>query len=53
METLEAEVVDVEQKIDRSPKGLKRLRASWPISTLRKACANCGCKRYSPCGCKK
>lgn len=34
-------------------KGLKRLRSNNRDSTPQFECGNCGCKRYSPCGCSK
>lgn len=32
--------------------GLVKFRAKTDIEP-KYYCANCGCKRYSPCGCKK
>jgi hypothetical protein len=41
-----------EKSVDVQQRGLKRLRASHGGS-LRPSCENCGCRRYSPCTCKK
>jgi len=34
-------------------KGLVKLRAATSEGGPSYQCGNCGCKRYSPCGCKK
>ena len=33
--------------------GLRKLRANQNDKTPKHACGNCGCNRYSPCGCMK
>ena len=33
--------------------GLKKMRANQNSKTPEHACANCKCKRYSPCTCMK
>jgi hypothetical protein len=33
--------------------GLKKLRAKTDPKGPSYSCGNCGCKRYSPCGCMK
>ena len=34
-------------------KGLKKLRHYTDRKGPQYECSNCGCKRYSPCGCQK
>lgn len=33
--------------------GLKKLRRSVEDKSPKYHCDNCGCNRYSPCGCKR
>lgn len=40
-------------KKEQKVKGIKSMRAGRTSGTPDFNCNNCGCKRYSPCGCIK